>query len=102
MLWKRLAAMLRGRRLDRELNEEFETHLALQAQEFRRKGMTESEARAAALREFGGVAHAQEIYRERRGVAWIETVFKDLHYALRGLRQNKGFTAAAVLSLAFG
>src|SRR3954452_12852056 len=98
----RLWALLRGARLDRELDEEIATHLALQEAEFRRAGMSARAARDAALREFGGVARTKEMYRERRGLPWIETAAKDLRYAVRGLRHNKGFAAAAVLSLALG
>ena len=98
----RIWALLRARRLDRELDEEIATHLALQEAEFRRAGMSARAARDAALREFGGVAHTKEVYRERRGLPWLETAAKDLQYAWRGLRQNKGFAAAAVLSLALG
>jgi len=64
--------------------------------------MEPAAARSAALREFGGVAQTQEAYRERRGLAWVESAAKDVRYALRGLRRNPGFTAAAVISLALG
>ena len=101
-LWKRMAALFRSRQLDRELDEEIATHLAMQAEEFRRRGMSAADARAAARREFGGVTQAAEAYRERRGLPWLETVAKDIRYAWRGLAHNPGFTAAAVLSLALG
>ena len=100
--WRRFRALFRGRRLDRELSEELEIHLAMQEEEFRRQGMEPAAARSAALREFGGVAQTQEAYRERRGLAWVESAAKDVRYALRGLRRNPGFTAAAVISLALG
>src|SRR5580704_16393658 len=101
-LWKRLAAFLHGARLDRDLDEEIAAHLAMQEEEFRQRGMTAAQARAAARREFGGVAQTAEAYREARGLPWIETSVQDLRYALRGLKRNPGFTAAAVLSLALG
>jgi predicted permease len=99
---KRLAALLRGKRLDRDLDEEIAVHLAMQEEEFRERGMSAPAARAAARREFGGVTQTAEVYRERRGLPWLETAARDVRYALRGLRRNPGFTLAAVLSLALG
>src|ERR1039458_4060252 len=101
-IWKRIAALFGGNRLERELNEELETHLAMQEEEFRARGMSPRAARMAARREFGGVAQTAEAYRERRGLPWIETAVMDLRYGLRGLRRNPGFTVAAVVSLAMG
>jgi predicted permease len=94
--------MFRRRRLDRELDDEIAAQLTMQAEEFRRQGMSAGEAEAAARRAFGGVAQAKEDYRERRGGAWIEGLGRDVFYALRGLRHAPGFTAAAVISLGLG
>src|SRR5664279_2333637 len=102
IFWLRLMGILRGNRLERELNEEIGAHLAMQEEEFRKQGMKPAAARAAALREFGGVAQAKEEYRERRGLPWLENAARDVRYGLRGLRRSPGFTAAAVLSLALG
>jgi predicted permease len=102
VIWQRFSSLFRRSRLDRDLTDEIETHLAMQEAEFQQRGMDPQAARRAARRLFGGVAHTQESYRERRGVPWLETSAKDLRYALRGLARTPGFTAAAVLSLALG
>lgn len=98
----RIRALFQQRRLERELQEEIASHLALQEQEFLRQGMDAKAAHAAALREFGGVAQTAEEYRDRRGVPVLEAAFRALRHAFRSLARQPGFTAAAVLSLALG
>jgi putative ABC transport system permease protein len=98
----RVLGFFRGRRMEQDLRAEIASHLAMQEAEFRERGMDPAAAHAAALREFGGVAQSMEDYRERSGLPLLETAARDARYALRGLRHNPGFTAAAVLSLALG
>src|ERR1035441_920672 len=102
IFWQRLIGLLRGDRLEHELDLEIGIHLAMQEEEFRQQGMKPADARAAALRDFGGVAQTKEDVRDRRGVSSLETAVRDLRYGLRGLRRTPGFTLAAVLSLALG
>ena len=49
-LWSRLIALVTGRRLDREFNEELATHLAPLVNEGVRDGLSPDEARRAAIR----------------------------------------------------
>ena len=101
-LWLRLREFFRHEELERELKDEVGFHLRMLEDQFRARGLSESEARAAARREFGGITQAEEAYRDGRGLLWLETTVRDMRYALRGLRRSPVFTATAVLSLALG
>jgi len=85
-----------------ELDEEIAGHLEAATRAGIERGLAPDEARYAARRRMGNVTRVKERARENDPLFWIEPILKDLHYALRSLRRNPGFTAAAVLSLALG
>ncbi|MGC4056016.1 MAG: permease prefix domain 1-containing protein [Paludibaculum sp.] len=99
---RRLRYWLNRRQHARFLMEEMEAHLETRIQELQQEGMTESEARRFAHREFGNPTLHQEASRETWIARWLQQIYQDTVFALRTLRKQPGFAAAASLSAALG
>jgi predicted permease len=84
------------------LDEELRHHRALRTRDLEQAGMSESAARAEASLRLGNITLHKERTREMDIATRLETVFKDLRYALRQFAHNRTFSTVAVLSLALG
>jgi putative ABC transport system permease protein len=91
-LWSRIGNVLRGDRLNREIDEELEAHM----EEAMAHGRDPVEARRA----FGSALRHRENSRDVRLVAWLASLRADAVFGWRQLNRTKITSAAAILSLA--
>jgi predicted permease len=93
-LLRRLNFLLHRNRMEAELAEEMEFHRELLAREH-------SGDRAAATRAMGSITLAREDARGVWLLPWIESLWRDLGYGVRGVRRQPGFALVAVAALSF-
>ena len=98
----RLAEFFQKTRRDREFADELESHVQMHIADNLRSGMSPTEARRNALIKLGGIEQTKERVRAVRAGVWLESLLQDLCFGARQLRNNPGFTAVAVLTLALG
>ena len=98
-LVRRLIESLKAARAATDLGEEIETHRLMTEQRLRESGMTPADAAAESRRIMGNTTLAREDARAEWLAPWLESVGKDLVYALRHLRSHPAFTLTAGLTL---
>src|SRR5688500_9749679 len=105
-LLHRLASILRWvvwrDQAERDLNDELQAFVEMAAADRIRDGATPAEARRMAVLQLGGVEQAKERVRTARHGGWLDAVWRDVHYGLRQVRRNPGFSAIAITTLALG
>ncbi|HKF50262.1 MAG TPA: ABC transporter permease [Terracidiphilus sp.] len=105
-IWRQATHGLRGffhrGAREREIEDEVQNYFDAATAEYRSAGLSDDEARRAALRECGTFHAAKE---EARSYGWENTVrafFADLRFAWRQLRRNPGFATVSIVTLGLG
>jgi putative ABC transport system permease protein len=99
--FRRLWLLIRRDRFNRELAEEMAFHRAQQQRDFEAAGMSPKQARQAASRQFGNGLKLREQSHAMVAFHW-ESLWLNLHYAIRQLIRSPGFAFTVILTLALG
>src|SRR5262249_501715 len=87
---------------DRDLRDEIEFHLVMQARKHVARGMTEDEGRIRSRREFGSTALVADQCRDTRPTAFLDSLRRDVRYAIRSFRRAPLFALTVVGTIALG
>ena len=98
----RLRALFSRASVEQELDAELRSHIEFEAEKYELQGMSHEAALRRARLEFGGVEQMKEASREMRGTARLESIGRDLRYAVRSLGSRPAFTLTVVTTLALG
>jgi len=105
-LWSRVKSGLRNlfrkALVEDQLDDEVRACVDLMTDERIAAGISASEARRAAIAEFGGVEQVKQAVRDRRAGTGFETLWQDARFGLRQLIRHPGFSIAAIAALALG
>ena len=94
--------IFRRRRIYSDLAEEMRLHLEERTEQLMREGMSRNDAEQAARRAFGNRTVLEERSREVWQWPTLESIWDDLRYALRQLKNSPGFAITVILSLTLG
>ena len=99
---RRCLSLFTARSADEDLAREMTAHLSMLEEEHCRRGLSPDEARVAARRAMGSVAHAKDLHRDARSFAWIDDARRDAWHAARTWLRHPGFALAVVVTLGLG
>jgi putative ABC transport system permease protein len=85
-----------------EQNEEFSFHIDMETAKNIRDGMSDVEARRAAVLRFGGTQRFCEETSDARGVVALDNLARDTRFAFRRLHHAPGFAAGVIATLGIG
>jgi len=101
-IFRRIWALGKRSKLDREIEDELRDHLQMRTNANIAKGMSPEQAARAARLRFGNPEVVKEHIEAEDAALSLESLLRDVRYALRGFTSSPGFTTVAIITLALG
>ncbi|MDR3717312.1 MAG: ABC transporter permease [Bryobacteraceae bacterium] len=93
-LWTRVGNVFQGRKLNREIDEELQSHFE--------EALAEGRDPAEARRAFGPLERLREESRDAKLIPWLDSLRADAIFGWRQIMKRKVTSGAAIFSLALG
>jgi len=101
-LFHRISNLFSHSKMDREIDAELRSHIEMRMEDNIANGMSPEEARRDAMLRFGNPTVMKERTTGADAALVLESISRDIRYALRQLFRSPGFALTAILTLALG
>src|SRR6202789_508215 len=101
-IFRRIWALGKRSKLDCEIEDELRDHLQMRTNANIAKGMSPEQAARAARLRFGNPEVVKEHIEAEDAALSLESLLRDVRYALRGFAKSPGFTTVAIITLTLG
>jgi predicted permease len=100
--FRRITNLFRRSGVDREIDAELQSHIALRIDDNVAQGMSPEQARRDALLRFGNPVATKERVAASDAPFTLDGLARDIRHAVRQLRRSPGLALTAILTLALG
>lgn len=95
-MWRRVAGLFRRRRIEQDLLDEMQDHLARETAHRQAQGVAPDEARRQARAAFGGIEKTREELRSRHVLTELDDIVRDLRVALRRILRAPSYALLVI------